>query len=100
MTKYQQLLGSLLRVNEITISQKLRRLTIFFLCILTIMVAYTAITLFQQKNDGLVINIAGRQRMLTQKFSKEFFLTLQQGKERSELMRKRPDACSMSPWKH
>lgn len=88
MTQYQQQLGSILRVNEITISQKLRRLTIFFLCILSIMVAYTAITLFQQKNDGLVINIAGRQRMLSQKFSKEFFLTLQQGKERSELMKK------------
>jgi len=88
MTQYQQQLGRLLRVNEITISQKLRRLTIFFLCILSIMVAYTAITLFQQKNDALVINIAGRQRMLTQKFSKEFFLSLQQGKERSELMKK------------
>lgn len=88
MTKNQQQLGILLRINELTIAQKLRRLTIFFLCILSIMIAYTATTLFQQKNDGLVINIAGRQRMLTQKFSKEFFLTLQQGKERSEVMKK------------
>jgi methyl-accepting chemotaxis protein len=88
MAKYQQQLSSLLRINELTIAQKLRRLTIFFLCVFTIMVAYTATTLFQQKNDGLVINIAGRQRMLSQKFSKEFFLTLHQGKERSELMEK------------
>ncbi len=88
MAKYQEQLGNLLRINELTIAQKLRRLTIFFLCVFTIMVAYTATTLFQQKNDGLVINIAGRQRMLTQKFSKEFFLKLHQGKERSELLEK------------
>ncbi len=29
----------------------------------------------QQKDDGLVINLAGRQRMLTQKMTKEFLLT-------------------------
>ncbi len=88
MTNYQQRLCNLLRIDKLTIALKLRRLILFFLCVLTFMVAYTTITLFQQKNDGLVINIAGRQRMLTQKFSKEFFLTLPQGKERSELMEK------------
>ncbi|CAM2069867.1 Methyl-accepting chemotaxis protein [Sulfidibacter corallicola] len=29
-----------------------------------------------QKNDGLVINVAGRQRMLSQKFTKEVFIEL------------------------
>ncbi|HFQ89667.1 MAG TPA: HAMP domain-containing protein, partial [Desulfobulbus sp.] len=48
----------------------------FFLAVITAMVAYTSLTLFRQKSDGLVINIAGRQRMLTQKFTKEFFLSL------------------------
>ena len=35
-----------------------------------------------QKSDGVVINLAGRQRMLTQKLSKEFLLA-QQGDEQS-----------------
>ncbi|RUM46465.1 MAG: methyl-accepting chemotaxis protein, partial [Desulfocapsa sp.] len=63
-------------------------MTIFFLSILTLIVAYTSLTLFQQKSDGLTVNIAGRQRMLTQKFTKEFFLSLQKGKGRSELTEK------------
>lgn len=88
MTTFQQQLGRLLRINQQNISKKLRNLTIFFLTILTIMVAYTSLTLFQQKSDGLVVNIAGRQRMLTQKFTKEFFLSLQQEQGRSNLMEK------------
>ncbi|MBN4048947.1 type IV pili methyl-accepting chemotaxis transducer N-terminal domain-containing protein, partial [bacterium AH-315-N22] len=45
-----------------------------FISILTIMVLYTSFTLLRQKGDGLDINIAGRQRMLSQKFTKEFYL--------------------------
>ncbi|MCD6582045.1 MAG: type IV pili methyl-accepting chemotaxis transducer N-terminal domain-containing protein [Desulfuromusa sp.] len=42
---------------------------ITLICIL--LVAFTVITLKNQKNDSTVINIAGRQRMLSQKMSKE-----------------------------
>ena len=36
-------------------------------------VAYTVLTLQQQSTDSTGVNIAGRQRMLTQKFTKEVF---------------------------
>ena len=71
-------LEKILRLQDLNVKQKLTRLIIFFLAILTIIVFYSSLTLYQQKHDGLVVNIAGRQRMLTQKFTKEFFLFLQQ----------------------
>ncbi|MCK5912495.1 MAG: type IV pili methyl-accepting chemotaxis transducer N-terminal domain-containing protein, partial [Desulfuromusa sp.] len=42
---------------------------ITLICIL--LVAFTVVTLKNQKNDSTIINIAGRQRMLSQKMSKE-----------------------------
>ncbi len=42
--------------------------------IIVLMFAVTFYTTSQQKNDGLVINLAGRQRMLTQKMIKELLL--------------------------
>ncbi|GEM_PF-569327 len=70
------LINRVLHFDELSVRKKIRVLNLFFLVIITAMVAYTSLTLFQQKSDGLVINIAGRQRMLTQKFTKEFFLSL------------------------
>ena len=70
------LVDRVLHLDELSVKKKIRVLNIFFLVIITAMVAYTSLTLFRQKSDGLVINIAGRQRMLTQKFTKEFFLSL------------------------
>ena len=46
-----------------------------FISILSITILDTSFTIFQQKEDGLKINIAGRQRMLSQKFIKEFYLS-------------------------
>ena len=88
MTNYQQQLGKLLHINELNVTKKLRILIIFFLCTLTIMLLYTSITLYRQKSDGLIVNIAGRQRMLTQKFTKEFFLFLKDGDVSSKLTQK------------
>ena len=68
----------LLHLHDLNVKQKLTRLIVFFLCIITIIVLYSSLTLYRQKHDGLVVNIAGRQRMLTQKFTKEFFLLLHQ----------------------
>lgn len=76
--KIESLIGNLLHIEDLSVEKKLKVLSLFFISIITIMVAYTSFTLYQQKNDGLKINIAGRQRMLTQKFTKEFFLTQQQ----------------------
>ncbi len=72
----QGLIDRVLHLDELSVKKKIRVLNIFFLAVITAMVAYTSLTLFRQKSDGLVINIAGRQRMLTQKFTKEFFLSL------------------------
>ncbi len=72
----RSLVDRVLHIDELSVKKKIGILNIFFLVILTAMVGYTSLTLFRQKSDGLVINIAGRQRMLTQKFTKEFFLSL------------------------
>jgi len=66
-----------LHVDGMPFVKKLKLLSYMFLALITCMALYTTMTLYQQKSDGLVINIAGRQRMLTQKFTKEFFLALQ-----------------------
>ncbi len=71
-----EIITKLLRLEKLNVSQKLRRTIYCFLAIVTCMSVYTSITLFQQKNDGLVVNIAGRQRMLSQKYTKEVFLAL------------------------
>ena len=73
--KLKQILDKLLRIEDLNVNKKLRVLIALFLSILTIMVLYTSYTLYQQKGDGLDINIAGRQRMLSQKFTKEFYLS-------------------------
>ncbi len=41
--------------------------------LITMMFGFTIYTTSKQKSDGLVINLAGRQRMLSQKISKEIF---------------------------
>jgi len=52
------------------------------ICVITLisilLVLFTVITLKNQKNDSTVINIAGRQRMLSQKMSKEV-MTIEAG---------------------
>ncbi len=80
MPKFINGLEALLGLNRLSVSKKLLVLTLLFLSVISAMVTYTIITLDAQKSDGSVINIAGRQRMLTQKFTKEFYLALQQAK--------------------
>ncbi|CAM3855933.1 methyl-accepting chemotaxis protein [Vibrio aquimaris] len=66
----------LLNFASLSLKAKLRLLTVLFTLILTTIIGYTITSLDKQKSDGLVINIAGRQRMLTQKFTKEFLLAM------------------------
>jgi len=79
-TILNRFLNNFLHIDDLNVGKKLRVLSLFFIGILSIMMIYTLFTLYQQKEDGLKINIAGRQRMLTQKFTKEFFLSRQQEK--------------------
>ncbi|MBU2515656.1 methyl-accepting chemotaxis protein [bacterium] len=53
------------------INQKMLLIMLAFFLIPLIMFSATIFTTTRQKNDGLIINVAGRQRMLTQKMSKE-----------------------------
>ncbi|WP_019612929.1 methyl-accepting chemotaxis protein [Psychromonas ossibalaenae] len=71
-------------LNHFSVKQKIIILIVFILGALSFMSLYTIITLDNQKNDGTVINIAGRQRMLSQKYSKEFLLALQHAQKNGE----------------
>jgi len=65
-------------LNDLSIGTKLILISAFFLTALVGVVSYTVITLEAKKADSQVINIAGRQRMLTQKYTKEIFDRLAQ----------------------
>jgi len=81
MQMFIEKLNAILGINHLKVSKKLLLLTLLFLSVISTMVTYTVLTLDAQKDDATVINIAGRQRMLTQKFTKEFFLSLQQSNQ-------------------
>ncbi|MCK5707282.1 MAG: type IV pili methyl-accepting chemotaxis transducer N-terminal domain-containing protein [Candidatus Aureabacteria bacterium] len=55
----------------------------FLLLLLGIFVASTVIVQ-KQKNDGLLINLAGRQRMLTQKMTKEILIFTTENNEKNK----------------
>jgi len=67
-------------VANLSVKNKLLAITLMFSAVLMGVVIYTIITLQQQRADSTVVNIAGRQRMLTQKFAKELFEDLALGK--------------------
>ncbi len=60
-------------LDRLSVGGKLWVLGIFYGAILVGVVGYTLLTLNHQKQDALVIDIAGRQRMLIQKYAKEVF---------------------------
>ncbi|MCP4321412.1 MAG: hypothetical protein GY787_06110 [Alteromonadales bacterium] len=60
-------------IGDKSVAAKLTILSSFFMVVLIGIVSYTIITLNQQSTDAEAINVAGRQRMLTQKFTKELF---------------------------
>lgn len=64
-------------LNQLSISNKLLSITLFFCAILIIIVSFTVKTLQQQETDSTVIDIAGRQRMLTQKYTMEVLKELE-----------------------
>ncbi len=78
-----------INMNQLSVGKKLFAISLFFITALIGIVLYTVITLNQQKADAGVINIAGRQRMLTQKFTKEVLDELGgQGTTGSQLSKK------------
>ncbi len=69
---------------NLPVKSKLLAITLMFSATLLGVVIYTVITLQQQQADSTVLNIAGRQRMLTQKFTKELFDEIIHGKAKSQ----------------
>ncbi|QSX34285.1 type IV pili methyl-accepting chemotaxis transducer N-terminal domain-containing protein [Shewanella avicenniae] len=67
--------------DHLSVKRKLQLLTLLFIATIAILISYTLIAMKQQESDAMVINIAGRQRMLSQKITKEFFLALQLAKQ-------------------
>jgi methyl-accepting chemotaxis protein len=63
---------------EFKISQKIAGMMIFFFIGPLLMFLVTLYSTNQQADDGLVINLAGRQRMLSQKMSKESMTLIHQ----------------------
>lgn len=58
-------------LNELSVKLKIAALSIFFILFSSVTAFSVVSTLNQQRLDGQVINIAGRQRMLLQKITKE-----------------------------
>ena len=63
--------------NRLSVSNKLLANIFFFCVILIAVISYTVVTLQQQAKDSTVIDIAGRQRMLSQKYTMEVLRELQ-----------------------
>jgi len=64
---------------NISVGKKMLLIGATFAIALIGIVMYMVITLDKQKENGVVINIAGRERMLTQKYSKEVLQALSAG---------------------
>ena len=56
-----------------TVKHKLGICIISLFSVIASMFVATTWVIYQQKDDGLIVNLAGRQRMLTQKMTKEIF---------------------------
>lgn len=57
----------------ITIRAKCIAILVLFISTLIAMSAFTVESVWDQKQDAVIMNYAGRQRMLTQRFAKEFY---------------------------
>ena len=70
--------------DHLSVRRKLQLLTLLFIVSIAILISYTLLAVKQQEHDAQEINIAGRQRMLSQKVTKEFFLALHEAKQNKQ----------------
>lgn len=61
-------------IGNMSVRQRMLFIAVGFITILIVILSYTIIALQNQKSDGAVIDLAGRQRMLTQRYMKEALL--------------------------
>ncbi len=72
-------------MKENTITNKIKLIGIFFIILMTSIIITTIYLNEKNKKDALLINIVGKQRMLTQKMSKNIFYLYQNNESNKEL---------------
>ena len=72
-------------MKENTISNKIKSIGIFFIILMISIIISTIYLNEKNKKDSLVINIAGKQRMLTQKIAKNIFYLYHNNESQNEL---------------
>lgn len=72
-------------MKENTITNKIKLIGIFFIILMTSIIITTIYLNEKNKKDALLINIVGKQRMLTQKISKNIFYLYQNNESNKEL---------------
>ncbi|WP_368028748.1 type IV pili methyl-accepting chemotaxis transducer N-terminal domain-containing protein [Arcobacter sp. s6] len=72
-------------MKENTISSKIKLIGIFFIILMISIIVSTIYLNEKNKKDALVINIAGKQRMLTQKIAKNIFYLYHNNESQNEL---------------
>lgn len=72
-------------MKENTITNKIKLIGIFFIILMTSIIVTTIYLNEKNKKDALLINIVGKQRMLTQKISKNIFYLYQNNESNREL---------------
>lgn len=65
------------QAGALSVRQKLLMISLGFIAVLVLIMGYTITTITNQKDDAAVIDLAGRQRMLTQRYMKEVLLAAQ-----------------------
>ncbi|USD67877.1 methyl-accepting chemotaxis protein [Vibrio sp. SCSIO 43136] len=70
-------------LSQLSVTKRLMLILAVFVVTTSIIVADVMATLEANKQDGTVINVAGRQRMLTKKFASEVMLTVYEGHKSS-----------------
>ena len=68
-----------------SVNFKLKLIILSFVAIIVMMFLATLYVTKQQKNDSLIINLAGRQRMLSQKMSKEMLLFMSKSQKQGRI---------------
>jgi hypothetical protein len=72
-------------MKENTISNKIKSIGIFFIILMISIIISTIYLNEKNKKDSLLINIAGKQRMLTQKIAKNIFYLYHNNESQNEL---------------
>ncbi|WCP65995.1 methyl-accepting chemotaxis protein [Vibrio tubiashii] len=66
-------------LSQLSVTKRLVAILVVMVVTIALIAADILITLEKNKQDGTVINVAGRQRMLTKKFASEVMLSIYEG---------------------